>query len=149
MNRLIALTLTAMLAFSQAFAADPAKKAEDLVKKAAAFIKEKGKDAAIKELNNNKGEFVDGEYYVFAFTMADICLAHPANPGMVGKNMGSLPDADGKQFFKGFHEVMDKSGSGWVSYKWNNPVTKKIQLKSSFVMKIDGKDMYIGCGIYK
>ena len=149
MNRIFALALTALLAVSQAFAADPAKKAEDLVKKAALFIKEKGKDAALKEFNNPKGKFVDGEFYVFAFTMGNIGLAHPMNPGMVGKDVSNLPDADGKHFFKTFQDVVNKSGSGWVDYKWNNPVTKKIQQKSSYVMKIDGQDMYIGCGIYK
>lgn len=144
----IIVTLLALVVF--AGAETPSQKAEALVKRGFAYIKEKGKDAAIKEFNNPKGIFVEGEFYIFAYDMGDVCLALPSKQAQVGKDLTEIVDADGKLFFAEFHKVMEsKSGSGWVDYKWMNPETKKIQAKTSFVMKVPGEDMYIGCGFYK
>jgi cytochrome c len=38
-------------------------------------------------------------------------------------------------------------GTGWSDYKWANPVTKKIDDKTTYFMKVD--DVVLGCGIYK
>jgi signal transduction histidine kinase len=38
-------------------------------------------------------------------------------------------------------------GSGWSDYKWTNPVTKKIDPKSTYFQKVD--DVILGCGVYK
>jgi cytochrome c len=128
----------------------PQQKAEALVKRAAQFAKEKGREAAIKAYNDPKGQFVDGEYYIFAYDMEDVCLALPNKPQQVGKDLSDITDADGKQFFLDFHKVLSsKAGAGWVDYKWNNPLTKKIQDKTSYIMLIPGQNMYIGCGFYK
>lgn len=147
----ISKIIVAMLAFVVfAGAETPAQKAEALVKKGIAYIKEKGKDAAIKEFNNPKGLFVDGEFYIFAYDMNDVCLALPSKQAQVGKDLTDLADADGKLIFPEFHKVVEsKSGAGWVDYKWMNPETKKIQDKSSYLMKVPGEAMFIGCGFYK
>ncbi|MBK8802256.1 MAG: cache domain-containing protein [Fibrobacteres bacterium] len=139
------------LCFSATFAGEAEKgKAEALVKKGAKYIKDHGKEAALKEFNNPKGGFVDGELYIFAYDMEDVCLALPSKPAQVGRDLSDITDADGKPFFKDFHKVLDsKAGSGWIQYKWNNPLTKKVQDKLSFIMKIPDQNMYIGCGIYK
>ena len=77
-----------------------------------------------------------------------LTLAHGGNPKLVGKNLQDLKDADGKQFFLEFAEKA-RSGGGWVDYKWTNPESKKIQAKSTYIVKVEGSDRYIGCGIYK
>jgi signal transduction histidine kinase len=143
-------TLLLCLALGAYAAETPAQKAEALVKRAAAYIKEKGKDAALKEFNNPKGKFVEGELYIFAYSLKNICLALPTKPQQVGQDLTNLADADGKLFFQDFHKAIEsKAGAGWVDYKWVNPVTKKIQDKSSYLMNIPGQDMFIGCGFYK
>jgi len=38
-------------------------------------------------------------------------------------------------------------GSGWIDYKWPNPLTNKIEDKSSYVEKMG--DYFVGVGIYK
>jgi len=40
-----------------------------------------------------------------------------------------------------------ESGTGWVGYKWPNPSTKKVEPKSSFVMRVG--DVLVGVGICK
>ncbi len=146
-----ALTFLACTAFmfSATAAETPAQKAEAMVKKAAAHIKAVGKEKALVDLNDMKGKFVDGEYYVFAYTLKNVCLALAPKPAQVGKDLTDIVDADGKPLVQELNKIATTKGSGWYDYKWNNPLTKKIQDKTSFVMLIDGQDMFIGCGYYK
>ena len=38
-------------------------------------------------------------------------------------------------------------GSGWVDYKWPNPITDKIEDKSSYIEKMG--DYFVGVGVYR
>ena len=151
MNKIARILMALAICATGALAGEADKgKAEALVKKGVQFIKDHGKDAAIQEFNNPKGKFVDGELYIFAYDMDDVCLALYSKPAQVGKDLSDITDADGKPFFKEFHTVLDsKEGHGWIGYKWNNPLTKKVQDKISYIQKIPGQNLYIGCGLYK
>jgi cytochrome c len=46
-------------------------------------------------------------------------------------------------------EVAKTKGGGWVDYSWVNPATKKVQPKKTWVQRVEGADMYVGCGIFK
>ena len=127
-------------------ASNPKKDAEGLVKKAVAFFKAHGKEKTFAEINNPKGQFVKGELYIFVNDFNGISLAHGGNQKLIGKNMLGLKDSDGKPFIQEFIKAA-KQGGGWVDYKWNNPVTKKIEAKSSYIEPAG--DIYFGCGIYK
>lgn len=123
------------------------KDAKALVEKAAAFAKASGKDAAIKEINLAKGQFDKGELYVFAYDMSGKIIAHPKNPKLIGKDLLNVPDPDGKMFRKEIVEVAKTKGTGWVDYRYTNPETKKIEAKTTYVLKVD--DMILCCGTYK
>ncbi|HYD80736.1 MAG TPA: cache domain-containing protein [Paucimonas sp.] len=120
-----------------------------MVKRAAAYVKEHGKDKAFAEFNNPKGQFVDRDMYIFAFLANGdgIERANGANIKLVGKYLLDLKDADGKFMVREFFEVANGKGRGWVDYKWPNPVTKTIEAKSTYIEKVD--DVILGCGIYK
>jgi cytochrome c len=60
-----------------------------------------------------------------------------------------LKDADGKYFMREMVKVAQTKGTGWVDYKWTNPVSKKIEHKSSYVKRVGNENLLIGCGIYK
>jgi signal transduction histidine kinase len=132
---------------SSVSAAGSADEAKALVEKAIAFYKANGKEKVIAEINNVKGQFVKGELYVFIWDLNGTVLAHGPNPKLIGKDVSELRDADGKLFVKEGVELAKAKGSGWVDYKWTNPVSKKIDAKSTFVKKAD--DMIFCCGIYK
>jgi signal transduction histidine kinase len=123
------------------------KDAKALVEKAAAFAKANGKDAAIKEINLAKGQFDKGELYVFAYDMSGKIIAHPKNPKLIGKDLLNVPDPDGKMFRKEIVDVAKMKGTGWVDYRYTNPETKKIEAKTTYVLKVD--DMILCCGTYK
>lgn len=121
--------------------------AKVLVEKAAAFLKSNGKEKALAEFNKTKGTFDKGDLYVFAYDMTATIVAHPKNAKLIGKNLLEVPDTDGKLFRKEIVEVAKTKGSGWVDYKYMNPETKKVENKTTYVLRID--DTIVCCGAYK
>lgn len=117
-----------------------------LVKQAIAYIKANGRDKGYAAINTPKGQFSDRDLYVFVYDFNGNTKAHGANPKMIGKNLIDLKDADGKFIVKSFIETANK-GSGWVDYHWPNPVSGKMEAKSSYVEKFE--DILVGCGVYK
>ncbi len=123
------------------------EEAKALVQKAAAYVKEVGKEKALAEIGNPKGKFVYKDLYVFAGDFTGICLAHPATPALVGKNTLNIKDADGKLFIRERNEIVKKNGSGTIDYRWPHPKTKKVEQKSSYFEKVG--DIVLTCGYYK
>jgi cytochrome c len=145
----ICLAVFVMAVSHVAFAAEfgtPAE-AEAMVKKAVAEIKTNGKDKAFAEFDNPKGKFVDRDLYITIYDMTGKCLAHGANPKMIGKDLIELRDPDGKFFIKDRIEIAKTKGGGWQDYKFNNPVTKKIEPKTMYFEKMG--DIIVACGAYK
>jgi cytochrome c len=134
---------------SVAFAADKGttQEATALVKKAGAYLKANGAEKSYAVFNNPKGEFVDRDLYVYVLDASGLMLAHGANMKLVGKNLIDLKDADGKHFVKAALEAAASKGSGWVDYKWPNPVTKAIEQKTTYLEKVG--DVIVLCGAYK
>jgi cytochrome c len=129
--------------------ASASEEAKAFAEKAAQYAKANGKDKAVAEFNNPKGQFVKGDLYIFANDLSGNCLANGATPQLAGKNLMGLKDSTNKYFFKEMTEVAKTKGSGWVEYSWTNPATKKIQPKITWVQKVEGADFYVGCGVYK
>ena len=126
--------------------ADSPEQATGLVKKAIAYYKANGLEKALDEFSNPKGQFKEGEVYIFAYDLTGTMLAHP-NPALVGHNLTDVADADGKLFRKESVTVANTQGSGWIDYKYQNPKTKLMERKTTYVEKAD--DIIICCGIFK
>ncbi|MFH1081644.1 MAG: cache domain-containing protein [Pseudomonadota bacterium] len=152
MKKIVLLSLVCLLVAGFAFAAAKAtqKEAIALVDKAAAYLKANGQAKAFAEFNKKDGPFTDTskDLYVFVFNMKGTCLSHGANPALIGREMIGLKDNNGMFMVKEFLNVAQTKGSGWVDYSWSNPTTKKIEPKTTYVLKV-ADDMLICCGIYK
>lgn len=135
-----------MAVVSQAVPLDEAKA---LAEKAAAFVKANGAEKGIAEIGNSKGQFVKGDLYVVIQDMNGICKANPMVPAMNGVNCLNLKDPNGKLFIQDMISIVKASGSGWASYVWTNPATKKVQPKKVWVQKVEGTDLYTLCGIFQ
>ena len=147
MKKLFVVVLINLFLAGVAFAGGTADEAKALTDKAAAYVKANGKEKAFAEFSNPKGQFVDRDLYIFAVDFKGMTLAHGGNAKLVGRDMYGLKDADDKLFIQKFIEIAKSKGSGWVDYKWSNPLTKKIDSKSTYVQKVDA--YFLGCGIYK
>lgn len=118
-----------------------------LLIRAQAEIGRLGREAAFRVFDDPKGGFVDRDLYVFCVSPEGTMVAHGGIPGLIGKNVKDMTDSDGKKFIAEMLDVGKDGGRGWVDYKWPNPVTHRIEAKTSLVTGI-GKDV-CGVGIYK
>ncbi len=149
MKKVLVVVIICLLTVGFVWAAEKGatKDAQDLVDKAAAFYKSNGAEKTLAEINNPKGQFIKGDVYVFIWGTDYVVKAHPTNAKLVGKNLKELKDTDGKAFVFDGVELAKAKGSGWVDYKYTNPVSKKIEAKTTYVKKVD--DLVFACGIYK
>jgi len=121
--------------------------AEALVRKAAAYIKAHGSEKGYEELTHGKA-FKDRDLYVFVFDFNGKCLAHGANPKLIGKDLMGLKDADGKPLVRMTIDIAKDKGQGWTApVKFRNPVTDKIQTRVSYIERLG--DTAIGSGVYQ
>lgn len=160
MNRLIMGMLLAAVAQvpAQALERSNADEAVAMVNKAIDYLKKNGADKSIAEFNNGNSPFNStsdinkkGDLYLFMFSAKQVNagqLVHGKNPKIVGKDLSEMRDADGVYLIRELFKTCNgKDGKGWVHYKWPNPVSKDVEAKQSYVVKVD--DYCIGTGIYK
>jgi len=148
MLRILAL-FTVLLTCTGAAAVEPAHGTRDeavaMVKRVEAMFKNDGPEATFKAVTAKT--FNDRDLYPFIYTLDGTdCVAHGANPALVGKNLIDLKDQDGKFLIRELSATA-KKGSGWVDYKWPNPITKLIEAKSSYVERMGG--YFVGVGVYR
>jgi len=124
------------------------EEAQAMVERAAEFLKANGREAALAEFGNPKGQFIDRDLYIVTYAAADgVRLSHPYNAKLVGKSVAETKDFDGKAYGLEILAVGNGAGKGWVDYKFSDPVTKKLGDKSLYVLKVG--DILLGCGAYK
>lgn len=152
MKSILRLSLAAALAASTcvtAFAADKAtpEEATAMVKKSVAYIKANGKEKGYAAASAKGGEFTNQDLYLTIWGLDGTVRAHGANEKMIGKHLIDLKDIDGKPFIKERMELAAAKGTFWQDYKFTNPVSHKVELKSMYCEKLD--DSVVCGGVYK
>ena len=120
----------------------------EVTSKVWAYIKANGHDKGFAEITRRDSkEFHDRDLYLAVHRMDGTAVAHGTNEKMVGKNFIEIKDMDGKEYIKERVSLAQSKGTFWTDYKFNNPVTKKIEPKTAYCERLDD---YIVCGgIYK
>ncbi|MGD9108600.1 MAG: cache domain-containing protein [Gammaproteobacteria bacterium] len=116
------------------------------VKSASKYYKKYGAKKAFAEFNNPQGKFVKNSSYIFVYNYKGICKASGDLPKTVGENKFNIKDKHGNYVIQMLINKA-KTGGGWVTYFWRNPVTDKVEPKASYVMPL-GKKYLIGSGYY-
>lgn len=110
------------------------------------FVRQ-GAEATFREIDDlNNKEFHDRDLYPFVYTKEGVNLVHGARPDLVGKNLLNIRDADGRYLIQDIVRITNEQGSGWVDYKWPDPLTNNIENKSSYVEKLG--EYVVGVGVY-
>jgi signal transduction histidine kinase len=120
--------------------------AEAMVKKAVAYLKANGREKTFAEIDRKDGQFTDRDLYLVAYGLDGVVRAHGANAKMIGKNLMELKDVDGKAFVKERVEMAKKKAPFWQDYKFNNPVSGKIEPKTMYC--IPEEDLILCGGVY-
>ena len=120
-----------------------------LVEKGVVMAVVEGEEAVLKAIGDPKGPFIEGDLYLFAGPLDKVTMsAHPYKPELVGKDMSTFRDNHGNFLFFEFVKTALEDGAGWIEYWWPKPGATKASLKMTYVMKVPGKNMYIGGGYY-
>ena len=144
-RRLVLLAPTLPLLASTAWAAGQATpdEAKALALKAAEYLKSVGPDKAFPEFDAKDGPWHDRDLYITVQDPNGVMLAHGTNPGLIGKSLIDLKDVDGKSFTREMLAVKDQ---GWVDFKWQNPLTKAVEAKSAYEVRVG--EYIVGVGAY-
>ncbi len=122
-----------------------------LVVSAADLVKQKG-EKAFPEFRKQGSPWINGDSYVFVWSLDGKRLVYPPNPALEGIDVTNLLDPRGRnigQFC--FNAVDNPSGEGWAHYEWNKPGAAYTCWKSNYFVKAkapSGKEYLIGSGIY-
>ena len=146
MKRLLLLALVAAgLSCGTAFAGDRATpdEAKAMAEKASAYLKDNGFDKACATFHAKDGGFQERDLYVTVQDNKGNMACHGTTVALEGKSMLPLKDVDGKAFNVEIQAIKD---TGWVEFKWLNPVTKAIEPKRMYEIRVG--DYLVGVGAY-
>jgi len=137
------LTAAVLLCATSAYAAGQATpdEAKVMAIKAAEYLKSAGPDKAFAEFDAKEGPWHDRDLYVYVVDNTGVMVAHGTNPGLIGKSLIEFKDVDGKPMTQLTLAVKD---AGWVDYKWQNPLTKAVEQKTSYVVRVGNYAVVVG-----
>jgi hypothetical protein len=102
-----------------------------------------GRKQALADFTAKKPPFGDRDLYVVCFSSDLMVVANGGFPGSVGTSTKVVVDLKGKGMGAAAWEATSASGKGVVRYRWVNPVTHDVELKTIFLARI-GVDV---CGV--
>jgi signal transduction histidine kinase len=145
---LAAFAFLAQISFASAGEFGTRDEAVAMVSRVAAMFAKAGADSTFKAVSDRSvASFHDRDLYPFIYDLSGLCVAHGAHSALIGKNLLDLKDQDGKYLIREMIGIARGSGSGWVNYKWPNPINNKIEDKVSYVKKMG--DYFVGVGVYQ
>jgi cytochrome c len=151
MTRVLLAGLLAVGLFAVAMrpvAAHSPEEVQALVERAAEYIRMHGRQQAFADFSRPDGGFVIGDLYVFCVDKNGTNLAHGGNPKHVGHNMSGVRGPDGHVPNVEIKHLGLTQGSGWLEYLWPNPAAGRVQLKVTYVLRMDDQTV-CGSGYYK
>jgi cytochrome c len=119
-----------------------------MVKRVQEKFKKDGAQETFKAVSDpSSKDFHDRDLYPFVYDLSGVNVAHGSRPVLIGKNLIDLKDQDGVYLIQEMVKIAKGPGNGWVNYKWPNPLTNKIEDKTSYVEKMG--DYFVGVGAYR
>ncbi len=116
------------------------EEAKAMALKAAAYLKDVGPEKAFPAFDKDVA-WHDRDLYVFVQDNSITVRAHGTLPNLIGRSFADLKDVDGKPFTR---EMNDVKTEGWVDYKWQDPVTKKVEPKKTYVVRVGDYVVCVG-----
>lgn len=147
MQRARHLTLAIMLVLASVAASiaqqrGTPEEARALADRAVLHMRQAGPETAIKDFNDPVGGYKDRDLFVIVYDPNGIVMT--GVPALIGKNARALTDVTGKEFGKEIIGAAATKDGSWVEYYMTNPVTKKVELKTSYVRKFDDYIVFVG-----
>lgn len=109
-------------------------------------IDEYAKKIILSEIKEDTYGFEHSGYFMI-FTPQYKTIYHPSKE-FSGSDLKQLRDADGKYLIRNAVNTAIKKTDGFITYKWQDPVTKKAEDKVSYVKYLKDWNWIIGTGFY-
>ncbi len=110
---------------------------KSFVEKVYVYAQTHTKEEALRAFNDQNCEFVDGELYIFAYSMDGETLSLPYQPGLIGVNRWIREDPNGIKILQRM-AARAQQGGGYVYYMGPNPDHQYAQeFKLSYVIPVD------------
>ncbi|CAN5901445.1 hypothetical protein BH11PSE12_BH11PSE12_09170 [soil metagenome] len=123
-----------------------ADEAYALVKKAVSLYRVNGISSLERITADKDKTFADRDMYVFAFNRRGQYLAFAGNAAKLAVNLMDVSGLNGRKLVEDAFAVPPVGG--WVDYQIVNPLSKKIETKTSYIEAVSD-NMVLGCGVYK
>ena len=123
-----------------------------MVTRVQAQFKKASAEATFKDVSDKSTKaYHDRDLYPFIHyrdgPQKGVNVAHGARPALIGKNLIDLKDQDGKYLVRELISIANGPGSSRFDYKWPNPITNKIEDKTSYAERMG--DHMVGVGVYR
>ena len=92
-----------------------------------------------------------GDSYQDYYWITDLdakMIMHPYNKDLIGKNISSYEDRNGKKVFKEAIELVKEKGEGYIEYDWPKYGSTEQYRKLSYVKLLKKMSWVIGTGVY-
>ncbi len=152
-SSLVLAFVTVVLVFCLAYPAisqDKATPSEIVsqVRSAAATLAKTG-DPGLTEFNKKPSPWVWKDTYIFVLDCSkNVMAAHPMKPELVGKDILSMKDTQGKAFFEELCGVSKTASGLWVEYFWPKPGDTAGSRKISYALKAAATPYVVAAGVY-
>ena len=120
----------------------------DLVNRAVAFAQASGKEAALAEINDPAGRFVNGDLFVWAESTDGTVLADPFWKEAIGRNCMNDTDRNGMPITKVGIEAMQNAAGFSRALFPNTAANETAEVPKLIYMKAVDETWWIGGGIY-
>ena len=118
-----------------------------MVKRVQERFNKDGAQATFDAVTAKDPAFNDRDLYPFIYRLDGVNVAHGARPALIGKNLIKIKDPDGVQLISDMVGIAKGPGSGWITYKWPNPLTNLIEDKTAYIERMG--DYFVGVGVYR
>ena len=118
-----------------------------MVQRASALIQRVGLQAASTQFHDQNGAFRDRDLYIFVFNRDGVYDVFGSTPQRVGSTVYETAGLDGDHVLREGFATAERGG-GWIEYEVINPVTRVVDIKTSYILPLSG-DRILGCGVFK
>jgi TRAP-type uncharacterized transport system substrate-binding protein len=118
-----------------------------MVKRVQEKFRKDGAEVTFRAVTAKAKQFHDRDLYPFIYDLNGVNVAHGARTELVGKDLIDFKDQNGKFLIREMVGLAKGAGSGWVDYRWTNPMTMDVEDKSAYVEKMG--EYFVGVGVYK
>ena len=95
-----------------------------------------GEAEALGRFNSSSGGFVDRDLFIWAMTTDGVLVANPHRQTQIGTNIAkTMQDADGNYMMVTIQEGLADATEFKIDYRFENPVTKKMESKANTVRR--------------